>query len=371
MNTGHTSENPGVPTPFERAMSAAVALSQAAITTALLYYFGLAYTRAWYGHFGVSPRQLDYGVTDYIVVSINGFFPVLLGLLAFAGLLALHTAPTRIAARTREPRRTLRMWIVSAAGTGIALCTAVAICVAVRDHLPRTLDLIVPILLLAGVTLTGHAMQLRPTLDATPDHAEDSTTNTHSSQDQVPDPIPAPPPVIRLSIVYQQVSRLRQAIQRLHPPLGQGPNEAPTVHNDNTTDPPATAAQPATPSWLLTLTLLLLGFLGAFWTVNNFAVAAAHQDANDTEHSGFPGLPVVVLYAVDRLAIEGRHVRVGQITTPGEKYRYQYSGLLLLTRTNSGYFLIPYDWSTSNNDRVFIITPSDNIRIDIAPHPVQ
>ncbi|WP_157172555.1 hypothetical protein [Nocardia pneumoniae] len=120
--------------------------------------------------------------------------------------------------------------------------------------------------------------------------------------------------------------------------------------------------------WVTVLALLTLGFLATLWSVGGYAADQAKKDAVTAENTHFADRPLVLLFSVDRLAIEGGAARVDPITVPDEKFRYVYSGLTLLARTPDRYFLIPYDWK-AKRDRVFIIDASDSIRIDIARHP--
>ncbi|MEU2031055.1 hypothetical protein [Nocardia amamiensis] len=142
---------------------------------------------------------------------------------------------------------------------------------------------------------------------------------------------------------------------RMWYPVQLGPRRR---RRDRTTDLP----------WVTVLALLAIGFLGVMWSVGGYAAAQASKDARTAETTHFADRPLVLLFSVDRLAIEGGASRVDPITVPDEKFRYVYSGLTLLVRTPDRYFLIPYDWK-AKRDRVFIINTSDNIRIDIARHP--
>ncbi|MBF4998365.1 hypothetical protein IRT45_14515 [Nocardia sp. BSTN01] len=273
------------------------------MTAAVLYYFGLTYTRSWYAYFGVDARFLDLSASDYMVRSINGaFFPVVLAVLAVVGIVASQRVPIVAAARSRRPRRVLRMWAGGVAVAGIALGVAVVVGVAIRGSLPRTMSVGLPLMLLTSVGLIAY----------------------------------------RLYLQSSYATLLRRGGGRRPP-------------------------QP-TP-WVLILALLILGFLGTFWAVDSYAADRAERDARAAEERGFPGQPVAVIFSVDRLAVGGGGSKVDAITTPGEKYRFQYSGLLLLARSNDKYILIPHKWSAQHRDRVFVINTGDTLRIDLAPHP--
>lgn len=112
------------------------------------------------------------------------------------------------------------------------------------------------------------------------------------------------------------------------------------------------------------LVLLTLGLLGTLWAVSTYASQVGTQIATNlvadlSERSS------VVLYSTERLGISGTDVEVAEIAQPGSRYRYQYSGLRLLTHTTDKYLLLPAGWQRGR-DRVFVIQDDGSIRIDIA-----
>lgn len=267
---------------------------------AVLYYVGSVYTRAWYGHFGIDARLLDFSVSDYLIKSLDGaFFPVLLALLIAAAVFALRQAPLVVVMRTRRPRWALRWWVRTVTAVGVALCIGAAIGIVLRKQLPVWMSLGLPLMLIVGVALIWYALEL--------------------------------------SATYHRL---------LHRPLGRPPVGRPVP---------------------LLVTLLGLAFLGGFWTIGYYAGVEGSRSASAEEDHGLAHEPAVVVFSVDRLAIAGGKSRIDAITGPDTKYRYQYSGLLLLARAEDRYFLIPADWDKERGDRVFVITTSDNVRIDLAP----
>ncbi len=123
-----------------------------------------------------------------------------------------------------------------------------------------------------------------------------------------------------------------------------------------TTPPPHTRAQ--------ALVLVALGLLGALWAVGLYADQVGTRMATDIV-ADLPERPAVVVYSVERIAIAGTAVEVSEITQPGSRYRYQYSGIRLLTRSADKYLLLPVGWQRGR-DRVFLVRDDDSIRIDIA-----
>jgi len=57
-------------------------------------------------------------------------------------------------------------------------------------------------------------------------------------------------------------------------------------------------------------------------------------------------------------------VVVTEITQPGTKYHYQYSGLRLLLHSSDKYLLLPVGWQYEQ-DRLFLLHEDDTIRVDI------
>ncbi|MGY2031478.1 hypothetical protein [Nocardia gipuzkoensis] len=284
-----------------RAVAVAVGTSEATLTVAILYYVGLVYTRAWYGHFGVDARLLDFSVSDYLIKSLDGaFFPVVLVLLIAAAAFALCPLPIMVVLRTRRPRRALRVWVETVTVVGVMLCVAAAVGVTLREQLPTWTSLGLPLTLLVGVALIWYALHLRAT--------------------------------------YNGWLRRRRSHR--------GPADRPVP---------------------LLITLIGLIFLAVFWAVGYYASVQGVRDAQREESHGLGSRPAVVVFSVDRLAIAGGKSRIDAITVPDTKYRYQYSGLLMLARANDRYFLVPADWDKKRGDRVFVITTTDNVRIDLAP----
>ncbi|MEV0711599.1 hypothetical protein [Nocardia aurea] len=296
MSTGH-----GAAASSRRAVAVAVATSEATLTVAVLYYVGMVYSRTWYRYFGIDARMLDFGVSDYVVKSLDGaFFPVVLVLLVAAAVSGLRQVPLMVVVRTRRPRRVLRVWVESVTVAGGLLCGAVAVGIVQRERLPTWMSLGLPLTLITGVAAIWYGLDLR--------------------------------------VTHHRL--LRRGHRTRRPP-----------------DQPI----------FLKISLLGLAFLAGFWAIGYYASVQGSVNARNEESRGFAHRPAVVVFSVDRLAIAGGKSRIDPITTPDTKYRFQYSGLLMLARANDRYFLIPFDWNKERGDRIFVLTSSDNIRIDLAP----
>ncbi|WP_454197620.1 hypothetical protein [Nocardia sp. Marseille-Q1738] len=286
-------------------LSAAGAItSQALVVTAMLYYFGQVYTRTWFAHFGIDVGMLGYSIPDYVVRSVNGAY--------WPALLALLAA------------------------VALAGLRPIPILVAVRTRRPRrTLRRWFVFVVTLGASLhAGVAVGIL-----------------------IREQLPAATSRYLPLMLIVGAALLGYAIAlRMWYPVQLGPRRRRS--RERATDLP----------WVTVLALVAIGFLGAMWSVGGYAAAQANKDARTAEATHFDDRPLVLLFSVDRLAIEGGASRVDPISVPDEKFRYVYSGLTLLVRTPDRYFLIPYDWK-AKRDRVFIIDTSDNIRIDIARHP--
>jgi hypothetical protein len=112
------------------------------------------------------------------------------------------------------------------------------------------------------------------------------------------------------------------------------------------------------------LVLLALGLLGALWAVSLYAQQVGTSRATDIV-AGLPQQPAVIVYSAERIAIFGTGVEVAEIAQPGSRYRYQYSGVRLLTRSADKYLLLPVGWQRGR-DAVFMLRDDDSIRVDIA-----
>ncbi|WP_067856048.1 hypothetical protein [Nocardia shimofusensis] len=273
--------------------------SQAALVTAVLYYFGWAYSRAFYEHFGVAAHALGHTTADYVLFSVTAMFqPLIATLLTILALSAVRRIPTRHAMRSGRPRTVLRWWVRFLIVVGMLLVATVVVLVYIPTVLAATLDLVAPFLLMTAAASLGCAYWLRWR--------------------------------------YPAILATRR--------------------------PPRTVMQ------IQVLALVGITVIGYLWAVADFAERRGAADAVHQEQASFVDRPAVVVFSVDRLGVEGSGTRMGEITAPGEKYRYVYSGLWLLARTDDYYYLLPQQWQ-AGRDRVVVVSHGDTIRIDIARNP--
>lgn len=111
------------------------------------------------------------------------------------------------------------------------------------------------------------------------------------------------------------------------------------------------------------LTLLALGLVAAIWAVSLYGDQVGTGAATDmvdhlSEQRG------ITIYSIERIALTGPGVVSAEITQPGAKYHYQYTGLRLLLHSPEGYLLLPAGWR-HGEDRIFLLRDDDSIRVDI------
>jgi hypothetical protein len=313
-----------------------VVASQVVIITALLYYFGWVRTHSFLSYFGIDPSMAGYGTTDYVLRSIKVAFPpfiraaftalVLFGLhqlmmkpalertepgLTSSSVLHTVTGPgaTRpersVVGRAMDWARALGRWRLGPHGmrwflsavhaTGVALAVVVFIGVLLPAQVGAPLGLLLPLILVAAVTLLGYVMHLRSSYPA-------ALASTGSRQ-----------------------------------------------------------ATPGPRAY--SLTLLALGLVAGLWAVGLYGDQVGTEDAiYMVDH--LADEPGVTIYSIDRIAITGPGVVVAEITQPGTKYHYQYSGLRLLLHSSDKYLLLPVGWQYGQ-DRLFLLHEDDTIRVDI------
>ncbi|MFG1949369.1 hypothetical protein [Nonomuraea sp. NPDC048826] len=113
------------------------------------------------------------------------------------------------------------------------------------------------------------------------------------------------------------------------------------------------------------LALLLL------WSIAQYAELRG-QDVADTFRRNPAQLSGVVVYAPQRLYLEGPGITESLLPDAAAKYRYRYAGLSLLTRSNQRYFLLPACWATDSQARAIALPDDPSLRLEFFPvrtHP--
>jgi hypothetical protein len=257
------------------------AVAPTTLLTALLFYFGWAYTDARALYFGIDSSVLGYSIQDYMLRSVDAVF-IPLGALLIAGvfLLAVHSK--------------LNAWI---RGGDHARLLAL---------LRLTLFFVGVILLVAGVAGVVRHPVFGQQLFLPPLFCSLGTISTAYS-------------------VY-----LRSRLPRFKERDGMS-------RNDGVGQPPALRSVYLTVAYGLVI-------LSIFWLMGDWARIAGWGRARwlDTNLGARPG---VIVYAKAALDIEPRSgVEVAPLQGAGT-YRFRYNGLKLLIRSNKMYFLVPSEWT--------------------------
>ena len=144
------------------------------------------------------------------------------------------------------------------------------------------------------------------------------------------------------------------------------PDRKPRNENNNSdgpgldTGPLAREAKPLAPvAWSLVVVLL---FLSLFWTVSHYAGIRGVDLAIQAEQR-IPRQPSVTIYSARRLYLEPP-VTETELPDANAAYRYRYTGLKLLFRSEHNYFLRP---SNPTDTRNIIITESPELRFEFTP----
>ena len=112
-------------------------------------------------------------------------------------------------------------------------------------------------------------------------------------------------------------------------------------------------------AWSLVIGLLLLSL---FWSVSHYAGVRGVDLAIDAEQA-IPRQPSVTIYSARRLYLEPP-VTERRLPDSTAAYRYRYTGLKLLFRSEHKYFLRPSDPTDARN---IVIAESPDLRFEFAP----
>jgi hypothetical protein len=116
-------------------------------------------------------------------------------------------------------------------------------------------------------------------------------------------------------------------------------------------------------SWerLIRIAVCLLVFLCTFWAATVYGTALGRGRGMDLERS-LSSRPRVVVLSKKSLELGGHSSVLGKAAT----YRYRYSGLRLLVRSEKRYFIVPDRWSHEDGT-VIVLDESPDIRIEFTP----
>jgi hypothetical protein len=97
----------------------------------------------------------------------------------------------------------------------------------------------------------------------------------------------------------------------------------------------------------------MLVLLSAFWTVWKYANHLGSRQARDLA-ANLADRPRVIVYAPRRLQLPTTVTE--QVLDPGDsEYRYRYSGMRLLVRSDGKYFVVPDGWTQSSGTAIVLV----------------
>jgi hypothetical protein len=105
--------------------------------------------------------------------------------------------------------------------------------------------------------------------------------------------------------------------------------------------------------------------MSLFWTVALYAEQRGRQVARSITRDVAQRTKVVVIYAKERLALSGHGVEVAALGLADSKYRYEYSGLRLLVRSQDRYVLLPVGW-TRGRGSAYVLRDDADVRLEFA-----
>lgn len=315
--------------------------SQAALITALLYYFGWVYTYSFYDYFGIDTSLIGYGAPDYVLRSINiAFVPFMYVALCTLALFGFHRyliapaltnyspSPSPPANRFKDHKNDTTSYVTrSRSSQPVRLMIHWQMRPnnrrPVHSSIPRIMNIIQAIaIILAAIVFVGMLFQK-----------------------QFGIPVGLFMPLFLLVSVsmlgYVAYIRARYANAFAAP----------------------TPDRLATPPRAYSLILLALGLVAALWGVSIYGNKVGTRNAAEFAAQLITE-PRVVVYSTERIALNGPGIRVDDITQPGTKYRYQYSGVRLLVRAPDKFLLLPARWQ-HGRDHAIIIRDDSSVRIDI------
>jgi hypothetical protein len=271
------------------------------IVTAVLFYFGWAYTGAFYSYFAIHRSLLDLSVRDYVLRSINStLWPLIMGLVLAALWTWGHGWVLRALADERR-RPLLRRLSLVVGGVGVA-CFGIGL-VAPRVGNPYESlvhVLLTPLGLAAGVALVGYA-----------------------------------------SYVYRRSQRLPQA----------------AAISDDVEPRWLGAARLGLVVVLVTINLL--------WAVTYYADALGRTDGYQLAARHFSDQPAVILSSTKRLFLDPfGGVQETQLGGNDAAYRFRYANLRLLIRSGGKYFLVPSGYSAAD-PVVIVLSDNETVSVQL------
>ncbi|KXK59280.1 hypothetical protein AWW66_25125 [Micromonospora rosaria] len=154
-------------------------ISQTAVLTAALYYFGWIRAHTTYSHFGVDPQLLGFSVTDYLMRSVNSVLPPLIvtGFLVLALRAAhRHLVLPMITTLSNQKRQLVTQAVVTARGIAALLATVTVIGLLAEEQVGAPLGPALPLTMIAATALLGYAGHLSTLIRQQPKATSDASS---------------------------------------------------------------------------------------------------------------------------------------------------------------------------------------------------
>ena len=286
-------ETPGGTTRLMMLLEWAAALvPPVTVLTALGVWYGYELALARGRYFGLDPTVIDFSTREYVfrsVVAVLG--PMLVLLVIMAGLLWWHLAV---------------QWALHGHAGGTRLKTAVGV--------------IGLALVISGAVLTIWGLRAVSSPTVLPEY-----------------------PVLRTLLIGAGVLGITYGawMVRESRPVRPGPRPPRVQSRAGAPDPAGSSRLWQHAGYGVAVSALVVS---VFWAFSVSAEQRGMQDSADLYRTGFARLPRVVVYSSTSLAIDGPGITRDPVTDRGSTYRWRYSGLRLLVRSNERYFMVPAGW---------------------------
>ncbi|MFC4120471.1 hypothetical protein [Nonomuraea zeae] len=122
-------------------------------------------------------------------------------------------------------------------------------------------------------------------------------------------------------------------------------------------------ARPGTDQVIRRTLFLALLLLLLLWSVAGYAQLRG-EDVADRFRQHPTLLPGAVVYAPQRLYLEGAGITETALPDEHAMFRYRYGGLSLLIHSNHRYFLLPACWATTPQARAIALPDDESLRLE-------
>ncbi|MGV9378790.1 hypothetical protein ACWDRB_23430 [Nonomuraea sp. NPDC003707] len=110
--------------------------------------------------------------------------------------------------------------------------------------------------------------------------------------------------------------------------------------------------------------LAALALVSVLWFVDEHAQRIGKEDADRILAQPEKTLVAAVVYARQRLNLEGPGIDESLLPDPNADFRYRYTGLRFLIASNRQYFLVPVCWGSTPGARTIALPADGSIRLE-------